>query len=60
MGNGLSYFTDVLPHSPGLSTTLYYNGSIMGRLVGNMGGGILAQIIFLLIDPMGDKGSFKS
>lgn len=45
MGNGLSYFTDVLPHSPGLSATLYYNGSIIGRLVGNMGGGILAQII---------------
>ncbi|MGV2882212.1 sugar efflux transporter [Paenibacillus taichungensis] len=45
MGNGLSYFTDLLPHSPGQSTTLYYNGSIIGRLVGNMGGGILAQII---------------
>jgi hypothetical protein len=44
MGNGLSYFTDLLPHSPGQSTTLYYNGSIIGRLVGNMG----------------DKGSFKS
>ncbi|WP_136605413.1 sugar efflux transporter [Paenibacillus dokdonensis] len=44
MGNGLSYFTDLLPDSPGLSTTIYYNGSIIGRLVGNMGGGILAQL----------------
>ncbi|UAL52670.1 sugar efflux transporter [Bacillus sp. CMF21] len=45
MGNGLSYFTDLLPNSPGLSTTLYYNGSIIGRLVGNMGGGIIAQFV---------------
>ncbi|MEC0240165.1 MFS transporter [Paenibacillus dokdonensis] len=45
MGNGLSYFTDLLPDSPGLSTTIYYNGSIIGRLVGNMGGGIIAQYV---------------
>ncbi|MEH7119709.1 sugar efflux transporter [Neobacillus vireti] len=45
MGNGLSYFTDLLPHSPGLSTTIYSNGSTIGRLVGNMGGGIAAQFI---------------
>ncbi|SMF84974.1 Predicted arabinose efflux permease, MFS family [Paenibacillus uliginis N3/975] len=45
MGNGLSYFTDLLPDSPGLSTTIYYNGSIIGRLVGNMGGGIIAQFV---------------
>lgn len=43
MGNGLSYFTDLLPDSPGLSATIYYNGSIIGRLVGNLGGGIIAQ-----------------
>lgn len=43
MGNGLSYFTELLPNSPGMSTTLYYNGSIIGRLVGNLGGGIIAQ-----------------
>ncbi|SDX04242.1 sugar efflux transporter [Paenibacillus sp. CF384] len=43
MGNGLSYFSELLPHSPGMSTTLYYNGSILGRLLGNLGGGIIAQ-----------------
>jgi MFS transporter, SET family, sugar efflux transporter len=41
MGNGLSYFTELLPNSPGISTTIYYNGSIIGRLVGNLGGGIM-------------------
>ncbi|WP_152401636.1 sugar efflux transporter [Paenibacillus cellulositrophicus] len=43
MGNGLSYFTELLPNSPGMSTTIYYNGSIIGRLLGNLGGGIIAQ-----------------
>ncbi|MFC3844734.1 MFS transporter [Paenibacillus sp. MAH-36] len=43
MGNGLSYFTELIPNSPGLSTSIYYNGSIIGRLVGNLGGGIIAQ-----------------
>ncbi|WP_337101142.1 sugar efflux transporter [Paenibacillus sp. YIM B09110] len=43
MGNGLSYFTELLPNSPGMSSTIYYNGSIIGRLVGNLGGGIIAQ-----------------
>ncbi|MBA2939716.1 sugar efflux transporter [Paenibacillus sp. CGMCC 1.16610] len=43
MGNGLSYFTELLPNSPGLSTSIYYNGSIIGRLVGNLAGGIIAQ-----------------
>ncbi|SEO77242.1 Predicted arabinose efflux permease, MFS family [Paenibacillus sophorae] len=43
MGNGLSYFTDLLPNSPGLATTIYSNGSTIGRLVGNLGGGIIAQ-----------------
>lgn len=43
MGNGLSYFAELLPNSPGMSTTIYYNGSIIGRLVGNLGGGIIAQ-----------------
>lgn len=43
MGNGLSYFTELLPNSPGMSTTIYYNGSIIGRLVGSLGGGIIAQ-----------------
>lgn len=44
MGNGLSYFTELLPNSPGLSTSIYYNGSIIGRLVGNLGGGLIAQL----------------
>ncbi|SFT09732.1 sugar efflux transporter [Paenibacillus sp. BC26] len=43
MGNGLSFFSELLPNSPGMSTTMYYNGSILGRLLGNLGGGIIAQ-----------------
>ncbi|PMC36057.1 MFS transporter [Bacillus sp. UMB0899] len=43
MGNGLSYFTDLLPDSPGLATTIYYNGSIIGRLIGSLSGGFIAQ-----------------
>lgn len=45
MGNGLSYFTELLPNSPGMSSTVYYNGSIIGRLVGNLGGGVIAQFV---------------
>lgn len=43
MGNGMSYFTELLPDSPGMSSTIYYNGSIIGRLLGNLGGGMIAQ-----------------
>jgi MFS transporter, SET family, sugar efflux transporter len=43
MGNGLSYFTDLLPNSPGVATSIYYNGSTIGRLVGNLSGGMIAQ-----------------
>ncbi len=43
MGNGLSYFAELLPNSPGLAATIYSNGSTIGRLVGNLGGGIIAQ-----------------
>jgi|SRR5690625_3420222 len=45
MGIGLSYFTERLPHSPGLATTIYYNGSTIGRLVGSLSGGFIAQIL---------------
>jgi MFS transporter, SET family, sugar efflux transporter len=45
MGNGLSYFTDLLPDSPGMSATIYSNGSTIGRLVGNLAGGLLATFI---------------
>lgn len=45
MGNGLSYFTQLLPDSPGLSTTIYSNGSTIGRLVGSLAGGMIAQYI---------------
>jgi SET family sugar efflux transporter-like MFS transporter len=45
MGNGLSYFTDLLPNSPGLATTIYTNGSTIGRLMGNLGGGFIAQFV---------------
>ncbi|MBU3114519.1 MFS transporter [Clostridium lacusfryxellense] len=43
MGNGLSYFAKLLPHSPGLSTTIYSNGSNIGILFGSLGFGIIAQ-----------------
>lgn len=43
IGNGLSYFTDLMPDSPGMSTTIYSNGTTIGRLVGNLGGGVIAQ-----------------
>jgi len=43
MGNGLSYFADLMPNSPGMSTTIYSNGSTIGRLLGNLSGGIIAQ-----------------
>lgn len=43
MGNGLSYFANLLPHSPGLSTTIYSNGSTIGRLFGSLCFGIIAQ-----------------
>ncbi|MCR2821669.1 MFS transporter [Lederbergia panacisoli] len=45
MGNGLSYFTERLPNSPGLATTIYYNGSTLGRLVGSLAGGLIAQLL---------------
>ncbi|MBW8348821.1 sugar efflux transporter [Bacillus sp. IITD106] len=45
MGNGLSYFTERLPTSPGLATTIYSNGSTIGRLVGSLGGGFIAQLV---------------
>ncbi|WP_454844730.1 sugar efflux transporter [Priestia megaterium] len=45
MGNGLSYFSDLLPDSPGMSATIYSNGSTIGRLVGNLGGGFIATFI---------------
>ncbi|WP_139999829.1 sugar efflux transporter [Paenibacillus paridis] len=47
MGNGLSYFTELFPNSPGMSTAIYYNGSIIGRLVGSLGGGMVAQFVGL-------------
>lgn len=45
MGNGLSYFTNMLPDSPGIATTLYSNASTIGRLAGMLGSGIIAQFI---------------
>lgn len=44
MGNGLSYFTELLPNSPGLATTIYSNGGTLGRLLGSLGGGLIAQV----------------
>ncbi|WP_235947931.1 MFS transporter [Paenibacillus glycinis] len=45
MGNGLSYFTGLLPHAPGIATTFYANSSTIGRLVGSLGSGFIAQYI---------------
>ncbi|WP_256757631.1 sugar efflux transporter [Cohnella sp. WQ 127256] len=45
MGNGLSYFTELLPNAPGRSSTTYYNVTIIGRLIGNLSGGIIAQYV---------------
>lgn len=43
MGNGLSYFTTIMPDSPGLATTIYSNSTVIGSLVGNLSGGVVAQ-----------------
>src|SRR5690625_6186307 len=45
MGIGLSYFTERLPHSPGIATTIYYNGSTIGKLIGSLSGGFIAQVL---------------
>lgn len=45
MGNGLSYFSDLLPNSPGVSATLYANSSTIGKLIGNLSGGLMADIL---------------
>ncbi|MFS0785069.1 sugar efflux transporter [Shouchella sp. 1P09AA] len=39
MGNGLSYFSDIIPYSAGVAATIYANASILGRLGGNVAGG---------------------
>ena len=43
MGNGLSYFQDLLPTSPGVATTIYANAQSIGILIGNLAGGAMAQ-----------------
>lgn len=45
MGNGLSYFAEILPHDPGVASTYYANGQIIGRLVGTSMGGVIAQVV---------------
>lgn len=42
-GNGLSFFQDLIPHSPGRAATLYANATSIGMLVGNLEGGALGQ-----------------
>jgi len=44
MGNGLSYFAEIFPDAPGIASTLYANGQTLGRLLGTLGGGFLAQL----------------
>ncbi|MCY0887466.1 MAG: sugar efflux transporter [Alicyclobacillaceae bacterium] len=43
MGNGLSYFQDLLPKTPGVATTIYANAQSLGVLIGNLAGGAMAQ-----------------
>lgn len=45
MGNGLSYFSDLLPDFPGVSASIYSNASIIGRFIGSLGGGVIAGIV---------------
>lgn len=44
-GNGLSYFQDLLPNSPGRAATLYSNASSIGTLMGNLIGGAFSQLV---------------
>ncbi|WP_091068672.1 sugar efflux transporter [Paenibacillus sp. NFR01] len=39
---GISYIQDLLPDQPGYASTLYTNGSTLGRLAGNLAGGLAA------------------
>jgi MFS family permease len=41
---GLSFFQDLLPTMPGMATILYSNAGILGNLLGNLTGGIIAQL----------------
>ncbi|QJC54436.1 MFS transporter [Paenibacillus albicereus] len=43
MGNGLSYFMEWFPGSPGIAAAIYANASTLGRLLGNMGSGFAAE-----------------
>ena len=45
MGNGLSYFTERMPDTPGLATTIYSDATTIGRLAGSLGGGLIAQFL---------------
>lgn len=44
MGNGLSYFSDFLPHAPGVAATFYANATTLGRLGGSLTAGFGAQL----------------
>lgn len=45
MGNGLSYFAEIFPNAPGIASTFYANGQTLGKLLGTLGGGFLAQLL---------------
>ena len=51
MGLGLSYFQDLLPGEPGVSTALYVNAMTIGSI---LAGGLFA----LLAAPLGNRGIF--
>lgn len=45
MGNGLSYFAEILPNDPGVASTYYANGQTIGKLIGTSGGGFLSEVL---------------
>lgn len=45
LGNGISYFFELLPESPGMAATVYSNAMSVGLVVGSLLGGFLNQLM---------------
>ncbi|MGG0178897.1 sugar efflux transporter [Gottfriedia acidiceleris] len=43
LGNGLSYFNELLPESPGVAASMHANSDIFGRILGSVGAGVIAD-----------------
>jgi MFS transporter, SET family, sugar efflux transporter len=43
LGNGLSYFNELLPETPGMAASMHANSDILGRIMGSVGAGMVAQ-----------------